>query len=172
MNIPTENNGKKVIITKWQVFGMIAVALLSVWTTYISQRSASEDELKKTTAKLETIIDDLTKTVIPSIQRGFDKLTQDLADLKEDEAAARERIAKLEGILEALLRKVKIQDIVVPAFPAETKKEAGFLKVLGLGKKEEKRPKKKKIKIPTLQVQQRVLPSLDSPIITKEKRDD
>jgi flagellar basal body-associated protein FliL len=165
-------NGKKLSVTKWQVSGMIAVAILGAWTTYTNTQSASDNELKKTTAKQEAIIEDLKKNVIPSIQQGFDKLNQDLTELKEDEAAARERIAKLEGIIEALLRKVKINDIIVPPFSSKSEDGPGLLKVLGLGKEKEKKPKRKRIRIPTLQTQQRVLPSLDSPISNKEKRDD
>jgi hypothetical protein len=169
-----KKNGKGLKATKWKVGGTIAVAMLTAWITYINNKSASDDELKKTIVKQEAIVNELNTGVIPAIQRRLDQLQQDYKELGQDESAARERIAKLEGILEALLRKVKIKDIIVPAFStrAPEKESNGILKVLGLGKKKKEKPKKKSAKIPTLQVQQRILPNLDSPIITKEKRND
>jgi hypothetical protein len=162
-----KNNNKSLKATKWKVGGTIAVALLTAYITYINNRAADDAELQKTIAKQDTLINEFNSNIIPTIQRHLEQLRQDHKELKEDESAARERIAKLEGILEAILRKVKIKDIVVPAFPTEKpEKESSILKVLGLKKKEEKKPKK--IKLPTLQTQQKILgPSLDSPILER-----
>lgn len=160
-----ENNGKRLKATKWQVGGTVAVALLTAYVTWQSNRSASDADLKVTIAKHEAIVKELNLIIIPEIQRNFESLTQDYKELAKDESAARERIAKLEGILEAVLRKVKKEEIVLEVRP---KKEPSTLtKILGMTKKKkEKKSKLKKIKIPKIRLQeQRLLkPSLNGPI--------
>lgn len=170
MDEPNGKNGKKLNITKLQVGGMIVVALLGAWTTYVNNQSASEEDLRKTVSdqkamidKQETMIAEL-KVLIPQIGKKFDGHEVEFKAMDK-------KVSKLEGILETMLHMVRIDDLEDMLVLRRPKKESkGFLDKIGLGNKEEKpKPKKKKAGIRTLQMQQRVLPSLDGPIVKEKK---
>lgn len=184
MSPDCENNGKnnkKLKITKWQVGGTIAVTLMGAYVTWSTNQSASDDELKKTISeqrsmlnKQETMIAEL-KVLIPQIKEKFDGHEGEFSKLDDIVRVMDKKVSKLEGILETMLRKVRIDDIedmlAASFLSRKPKKESkGFLDKIGFGdKKEKKKPKKRKTGIRTLKMQQRILPSLDSPIVKEKK---
>jgi uncharacterized coiled-coil protein SlyX len=162
----TKSNGIKK--TKWTVGGGVLIALLSTYATVQSARtassSASDEELKATIAKQEAIINELNTGVIPAMQRGLETIQQTMKEMAQDESAARERIAKLEGILETFLRKVKLSNVSISTYEKPPEKEAPLLeKVPG------KKLKKKSLYIPTLQLEKKnvLQHHIDSPIEDK-----
>jgi hypothetical protein len=159
---------------------MVAVALLTAYTTWSTNQSASEEDLRKTISEQKAMLNDQKtmiaelKVLIPQIREKFDGHKSEFDELDDTVRVMDKKVSKLEGILETMLRKVRIDDIedmLASGFiPRKPKKEVGFLDKIGLGDKKEKKPKNKpkKTEIRTFKMQQRILPSLDGPIVEEK----
>ena len=95
--MPNEN-GKGLKATKWKVIGTIIVAAIpGIFATFHStcsiSKTASDSELKSMVTQLNTIF-------IPAIQKMVEEIRYDAKQDRDDAAAMRERIAKLEGTIE------------------------------------------------------------------------
>jgi hypothetical protein len=93
------DNGKSVKVARLKVIGAIGVAVLglygSIFSTCANQWAASE-------STVDAMVDQLNSRVIPAIQKVLEEVRLDQKQDRDDAAAMRERIARLEGIIEAL----------------------------------------------------------------------
>jgi len=87
--------------TKITVIGSVLVALIGfLGMIYVNSKT---DDNKESHQKLvQALMNQLNTLVIPQIQKELQEINITLKELSQDESAARERIARLEGLIEAL----------------------------------------------------------------------
>jgi len=143
----------KLKATKWQVAGRVVLALIGVYAatlaTSTATSSASKDSLEQMVSQLNTI-------VIPAIQKLLEELRYDAKQDRDDDAAVRERVARLEGILESMSGK---KGTAKP----KGMEPWGFKKIMDNATK--KAAAKKETRLPTVRLQyQQLGPNLETAI--------
>lgn len=104
-------------ITLIKIAGTIIVTALGVYGTIFStlannkasQSSASQEEVTK------AILDQINKVLLPRLQHDLDNIAVTLKEVGEDGSAARERLARVEAIVEMLARRTNTRtaDVVI-----------------------------------------------------------
>ncbi len=139
-----KNNVKS---TKITVIGSIIVALIG-FLGMIYVNSKTDDNKESHEQLVQELMKQLNTLVIPQIQKELQEINVTLKELSQDESAARERIARLEGIIEALPRSFRHR--TRPTKIITTNIPDVFTKAIKKIKDETP------IKLPMLQVQQKL----------------
>ena len=148
-----DNNSKsswKGILIK--TIGIIVIALISSYNTYMTHKNDSDTDKNKadTIRAQESMLDQINKIIIPSIQRELNDLKVILRENSKVDSSVRERLAKLEGIIEGLPRSMRHVRHTAP--PDPTIKSLSEVLTGAANRIKEEAP----IMLPTMQVQQMV----------------
>ena len=146
----SSKSGWKGILIK--TIGIIVIALISSYNTYMTHKNDSDTDKNKadTIRAQESMLDQINKIIIPSIQRELNDLKVILRENSKVDSSVRERLAKLEGIIEGLPRSMRHVRHTAP--PDPTIKSLSEVLTGAVKKIKEEAP----IMLPTMQVQQMV----------------
>ena len=94
-----------------KLLAAILVALMSAYSTYMSTHASSKSDVnqEKSDTKFEALMSQMNTLIIPQIQKELQEIKYSLREQAQDESSTRERIARLEAIVEHLPRRYRTE---------------------------------------------------------------
>ena len=98
------------------VLERVLLALVSAYAAYVSTSVSYKTDTNdaNSSARLEALMETINTIVIPGMRNNDDKLSGDLKELTQDVSAYAERLARIEGIIEALPARYRRHPRTVP----------------------------------------------------------
>ena len=83
-----------------KIIAAILIAIMSAYSTYMSTNASSKSDDNQIAS--EALLNQMNTLIIPQIQSELRELSFSIKELSKDVSADRERLARIEGIIESL----------------------------------------------------------------------
>jgi len=90
-----------------KIIGSVIVAALGAFGSYMGYQASQKTDAQAIISAAETkaLMTQMNTLLIPQIQKGLDEIRRDIKEATQDQSADRERIARLEAIIEILSKR-------------------------------------------------------------------
>ena len=98
-------------VTAIKVVGMVLVALVGLYGAVFSTiaNSKSDDNAVATEESTKAVLAQMNNLILPKIQADLKELAYTIKEIDKDNQAARERIARIEAMVEIFTRRLNMQ---------------------------------------------------------------